>query len=323
MNRKARLGFLLVAAAATAWLAWMPLPGEQSSIDRRPTTSTGNPAPERSRFAALPSREGVGEARGDPFGVLAWAPAPKQPVPQPAAAQEPPPLPYKYAGTVEQEGVAQHLLVKDERVYAVVQGGTLDGGYRIESVSESEIVLTYLPLNVNQSVPVRSAVGLRETAALKGTAPGAPARDAGGITSSVTPAQSGAAQLRWEGPKEVRAGASFEVALRVTSGEPLLGSPMQLRYDSAMLESVAVRPGRFFAAGRNFSYRAGPDGTIFVGVSGGGAAAADAELLVLTFKPIRADATAELRIAALDLQGASGRALAFHAPEAYRTVVLR
>lgn len=323
MNSKARLGFLLAAAAATAWLAWTPVPEEPSSAGGGPTAAAGKPAPDPSRYAALPSREGIGEVRGDPFGVHNWAPAPKPPAPQPVAAQEPPPLPYKYAGTVEQEGVAQHLLVKDERVYAAVQGGTLDGGYRIESVSGSEILLTYLPLNVNQSVPVRSAAGTRDTAATRSTLPAAPARATGGTSASAVPAQSAAAQLRWEGPREVRAGTSFEVALRVTSGEPLLGSPMQLRYDTAMLESVAVRPGRFFAAGRNFSYRAGPDGSIFVGVSGGGAAAADAELLVLTFKPIRADATAELRIASLNLQGASGRALAFHAPEAYRTVVLR
>lgn len=339
MKRKIRLAVLLTAFAAAAWLAWAPIPGERANPEPGAAIFAGKPAPDRARFAELPVRAGLGEATGNPFGASFLAPTPKPSAPQAAAVPEPPPLPYKYAGTIEQEGVAQHLLVKDERVYPVVQGGALDGGYRIESASASEIVLMYLPLNVRQSIPMPSGIRHGDgaerrpgspvaaagspTVGSAGSTPSAPARDAGGSSASVNPARGAAARLRWDGPSEVRAGASFEVALRVTSGEALVGSPMQLRYDSAMLEPVAVRPGRFFSAGRNFSYRAGADGSIFVGVSGAGGPAADAELLVLTFKPIRADATAELRIASLDLQGPSGRALAFDAPQAYRTVVLR
>ena len=137
MKRKIRLVVLSAAVAATAWLAWSPIPGEQAAHDPGTAIVAGKSVPERARFAELPVRAGLGEATGNPFGASFLAPAPKPSAPLPAAEPEPPPLPYKYAGMVEQEGVAQHLLVKDERVYPVVQGGTLDGGYRIESASAS------------------------------------------------------------------------------------------------------------------------------------------------------------------------------------------
>src|SRR5258706_8082688 len=78
-----------------------------------------------------------------------------------------------------------------------------------------------------------------------------------GVPVSDGPAKTGPAQLRWEGPASARAGASFNVSLRVTSGEQIRAAPMQLRFDPAVLESVSVRPGRYFSAEKtgSFGYR--------------------------------------------------------------------
>jgi len=93
------------------------------------------------------------------------------------------------------------------------------------------------------------------------------------------------AQLRWEGPARVSAGKSFSVALRVSSGQQVRASPMQLSFKPELLEALGVRAGKFFGEG-SFSYRINPDGSIFVGASTSGAApGADAELLVVTFRP--------------------------------------
>jgi hypothetical protein len=49
--------------------------------------------------------------------------------------------------------------------------------------------------------------------------------------------------------------------------------------------------------------------------------AADAEFLVLTFKPIKLASVAELSISYLSLQGSAGRTIAFDALVAFRTAI--
>ena len=98
---------------------------------------------------------------------------------------------------------------------------------------------------------------------------------------------------------------------------------MQLRFDPAFLEFVAAKPGKFFSAGNpSFSYRADPDGSIFVGASGQTAvSASDAELLVLTFRPLKSASAAELSVASLNLQGPAGQPIAFGKLTAFRTSI--
>jgi hypothetical protein len=109
------------------------------------------------------------------------------------------------------------------------------------------------------------------------------------------------------------------VALRVSSDQPLRATPMQLRYEPELLEAIGVRAGKFFG-GSNFSYRVNPDGSIFVGATGQGMTpGADAELVVVTFKPIKAGTTAEVTLSSVALQGAAGRALAHNQVAAFRT----
>jgi hypothetical protein len=129
------------------------------------------------------------------------------------------------------------------------------------------------------------------------------------------------AQLRWDGPESVRAGASFTVALRVSSSEPLRATPMLLRYEPSLLEALGVRAGKFFGEG-GFSYRLNADGSIFVGATGQGAApGADAELVVFTFKPIKSGTTAEVSLSSVALQGSAGRALAHNQVSVFRTAI--
>jgi len=129
--------------------------------------------------------------------------------------------------------------------------------------------------------------------------------------------------LLGEGPQRVKLGSRFDVALKVTSGQPVHASPMQLRFDPAYLEFVAAKPGKFFGGGnRNFSYRASPDGSIFVGASSQNPApAADAELLILTFRSVKAAPAAELSVSSLNLQGPAGRPIAFDPLVVFKTAI--
>jgi len=117
----------------------------------------------------------------------------------------------------------------------------------------------------------------------------------------------------------IAAGNDFEVALKITSDKLVRGSPLQLSYDAKVLEPVAVRAGEFFAEG-SFTYRVNPSGSITVGAFGKGDVPDDAEFVVVTFKPIRAGATAELKLSSLVLQGAAG-ALVHEPLAAFRTSI--
>ncbi len=228
-------------------------------------------------------------------------------------------MPYRYAGKLVQGGQQSVLLAKGDMLFPVNEGETLDGTYRVESIGETQVTLTYLPLAreeriaVDSSLPVAASATRLDPAAAAG----------GGQAASATAAPARPAQLLWEGPQQVRLGTRFEVVLRVTSGQPLQASPVQLRFDPAYLEFVAAKPGKFLGSmGRDFTYRANPDGSIFVGASiQDPAPAAGAELLVLSFRTVKTAAATELSVASLNLRGAGGQPVAFSQPAAYKIAI--
>jgi hypothetical protein len=252
---------------------------------------------------ALPERAPLGEPRAELFGTRSWQPlAPKVAAARSAPAV--PPMPYRFAGKLLQEGRLQILLARDDVVIPVREGDTLDGAYRVESIGEAQITLLYLPLKHKESIPVSSSLPLAAAApATQNTAP--------------------AAQLLWQGPQSVKAGTPFSVALRVTSKQPVYASPMQFQYDPKLLETVTVKPGKFFSQNeRDFSYRVNPAGSIFIGASKRSHTLADdAEFVVLTFKPLKPAPVAELSVSSLNLQGSAGRAIAFDPLGAFKTAI--
>ena len=253
----------------------------------------------------IPDRQGLERARGELFG----APAAPKAVASHTVAATPvaPPLPYRFAGKVLKGGEEEVLVTKGDIVFAIKVGDTLDGAYRVESIGADRIELIYLPLGTRERITVSSAL----------EAVPAPLEQ----KNSPPIADNRPAQLRWEGPDKVAAGTAFSVALRVNTKEALRAAPMQLRFQPGVLEPVQVRPGKFFGEG-NFTYRVNPDGMIFVGATSSAAApGSDAELVVVTFKPLKRGATAELSMNALSLQGAAGRAIAHEQVVAFRTSI--
>ncbi|HEU4644695.1 MAG TPA: cohesin domain-containing protein [Burkholderiales bacterium] len=318
MNRNRLLGWLVIAGAAAAAVSFAPTSNppepEAAKVPSRQSDEPSAP----SRLAALPERETIGKRRGEAFAARSWTPPPSRaPAAAPVAAPVPlpPPMPYRVAGQVVRDDGAHVVLAKGDAVLAVREGDTLEGGYRVESIAEDRVTLRYLPLGVRHELAVASTLGLDTRPAR--TALAAPEPGTAPVALAGRPAQ-----LRWEGPKEVRAGATFDVALKVTSAHPVRASPLQLGFDAKLLEPVDVRAGGFFADGM-FSYRVNRAGSIFVGASGKGAVATDAEIVVVTFRPIRPGATAELTVSSLLLQGTAGRAIVHDRPAAFRTTIVQ
>ena len=316
MGRKNKvLGWALAAAAAGGVWFFADKPAPRVS-DPQPVAAASRNEPRSGEGTlSLPSRDGLSGPRGELFGSNAppVRAAPKHKAPVEAAAPPPPvapPMPYRVAGQVVHDGPPRVVLARDDRVFFVREGDMLEGGYRVESIKSDAVTLVYMPLDERQTLAVASALQVPVVP---------PTASAGRGVKQVTAGGGRPAQLRWEGPANVTAGNDFEVALKITSDKLVRGSPLQLSYDAKVLEPVAVRAGEFFAEG-SFTYRVNPSGSITVGAFGKGDVPDDAEFVVVTFKPIRAGATTELKLSSLVLQGAAG-ALVHEPLAAFRTSV--
>jgi len=260
-------------------------------------------------------RDSLGDIKVDLFASQSWQPPPPKVVIAPPPPPSPPLMPYRFAGRLVQDGKVQFFVSKGDTPIAVKLGDTLDG-YVVESISASSIALVYPSLGHRESIAVPPGIP-GENPALPATAsvPAAPA-------APPVP-QASVARVHWQGPAQVKLGSNFSVALRVDVDQPISGSPMRVRFDPSILESIAVRPGKRYGveAGRGFNYRINPDGVIVVGATTQSLASRDPELLVLTFKPKKNSTQAEVSLTSLNLQGSGGRALAHDVLASFRTTV--
>ena len=350
MRRPPRIAVLIaLLAGAAVWVA-IDLRGPAAPTSAKAPASGASGDPERTAARAsepkqpgIPTRLALGKFGADPFSAQSWLPRRKPVVVVPEApVAVAPPLPYRFAGQFHRESGVEVYVARGEEVFAVKEGDTLDGQYKVDSVSATEVGFVHIPSGTRQTLEF-SALKERELTAQGGTpqartplsAPAfrppspvaklIPAPAPGASADNGIPSKTAPAQLRWEGPASARAGASFNVSLRVTSGEQIRAAPMQLRFDPAVLESVSVRPGRYFSAEKtgSFGYRVNSEGWIFVGVSNQTpASASDAEMLVLTFKSIKAAPAAEISVASLNLQGAAGRTIAYGSLTPFKTTII-
>jgi len=302
MARKILVGCLVAAAAAAVAAAWLPQAPAPAPV------AQPAPAPQvraEERAFALPQRETLAKASGPLFSV---PPLPSKTQAPPAVVQPAaPPMPYRVAGQLVESGALHIVLARGDAILTVREGDTLGDGWRVEAIRSDRVTLVYTPLDVRQDLAIATTL---------------PTGMAPPPTAATAEAPARAARLRWDGPPRVAAGATFDVALKLTSAEAVKAAPLQLTYDPEVLEPVDVRAGGFFSDGL-FSYRVYPGGSILIGASGKGAVPSDAEYLVVRFKPLRTSATAELKVAALALQSPAGRAIAHEAPASFRTVVGR
>jgi hypothetical protein len=104
-------------------------------------------------------------SEGRAFARLSWLPPPPPPAPPPPAAPPPaqaptaPPLPYTFVGMVEQGvGKPQAFLSRGDALIIVAAGDVIDSNtYRVESLSSSQVVLIYLPLDTRQVIDIAGA----------------------------------------------------------------------------------------------------------------------------------------------------------------------
>src|SRR3989441_3710806 len=197
--RMRKMGLLAVLAGTLGFVVL-----DSGKVERSPrTASTGSSSQAAggggSVPLALPERSRLGELRSQLFSSRSWQPpAPRiSTAPHVPPAPTAPPMPYRYAGKLVQGGRQLVLLAKGDMVFPIKEGETLDGGYRVESIGETQVTLTYLPLAHEERIAVDSSLPVSASATRLD-----PAAAAGGgqavfatATPAKLPAQSRPAQL--------------------------------------------------------------------------------------------------------------------------------
>ena len=125
-----------------------------------PDSPAGHPAdtPEQ-RLAALRKPMSL-ESRNNPFAASSWLPPPPpvvQAAPEPPPPPTAPPMPYLYLGKLDDSTLKPRVfLSRGDQLLIVSQGEVVEGQYRVESISDGDVVLIYLPLNQRQVISMQS-----------------------------------------------------------------------------------------------------------------------------------------------------------------------
>jgi len=97
-------------------------------------------------------------AASNVFRAMSWYVPPPPPAPPPPPKPVPPPppsappLPFSFLGRYEEGQTLIILLVRGERIYTVSEGEVIDNTYRVERLAGGQLEVTYLPLNIRQTI---------------------------------------------------------------------------------------------------------------------------------------------------------------------------
>ena len=101
----------------------------------------------------------------DPFATRSFtarrppaepAPAPQAPAPRPVAEPtlESPPLPFRYVGRMVDEEQTYLFLARGNEVFTAQAGQTFGAQWRIDEITASAVVFTYLPHKTKRSLSI-------------------------------------------------------------------------------------------------------------------------------------------------------------------------
>ena len=118
-----------------------------------PRAETRVPAAADIDIAKLEARADEG-AKADAFAPRNFSPivpaAEAQPQ-APAKPAGPPPLPFKYVGRMS-DGEKLEIFLEQGQEFIAVEPGQRVGDYRVDKVTDEQIVFTYLPLKTKQTL---------------------------------------------------------------------------------------------------------------------------------------------------------------------------
>ena len=90
----------------------------------------------------------------DPFAPRSFAPPPPKMADAPPARPTAPPLPFTYLGKVIDGGKTVVFVARADENYAIEQGQTVAGAYRVDKITEAAVSFTYLPMKTKQTLTI-------------------------------------------------------------------------------------------------------------------------------------------------------------------------
>lgn len=154
MNSRVRwlLLVLIVVLLAAFWPREPDGEPEVVTVAERPSRQSVTDASESTRTQAAIREPGasLGAMTADLFPAQTWRPPPPKPKPVVQPPPAPPSLPFRYLGRwVEGKDVVV-FLSHGEWVLLTRKGDTLAGTWRVDDITQEQMKLTYLPLNMQQ-----------------------------------------------------------------------------------------------------------------------------------------------------------------------------
>jgi hypothetical protein len=125
------------------------------SQDVPAAAATGSLVPDwRDARSELPAHNARGLFQGhEPSVPTERRPRPVRPAdPIPPGPSGPLPPPLTYVGKVARDGEGFAVLAREERVYVVRVGDAVGNGYRVESISEKEVVIRNADFDMTQTL---------------------------------------------------------------------------------------------------------------------------------------------------------------------------
>jgi hypothetical protein len=159
-NRWMVLGSLLVlSVGASLWLDTGDSDGASVAAVAQPGKGPGARQSGSTEALALEAlrRQPSAEKPEDAFAAKSWYVPPPPPKRGPPPAPTAPPLPFAYLGRMVEDGRTTVFLTRQDRNYAAKVGDTLDGSYRVDGIDAGSVTLTYLPLNMQQTLAIGSS----------------------------------------------------------------------------------------------------------------------------------------------------------------------
>jgi hypothetical protein len=105
-----------------------------------------------------------------PPPISSAAPASLAPPPPPS----PPQIPYTYIGKLVDGHDVVLFLLKNDHEYTVRVNDVLDDAYRVDKITDKEVVLTYIPMNAQQTLQFSSGMSANPSADAGGAYPQTP-----------------------------------------------------------------------------------------------------------------------------------------------------
>jgi hypothetical protein len=157
---------------ATAAVQTLPVSEEEQLLAQpagRNVSSTQGTMSTHSASALLvrlKHRVAANSDSGALFQKQSWYVPPPPPAPLPTAqlvntpppAPTAPPMPFGVMGSYARPGDAKvYFLTRGDRVFDVRVGDTIDGTYTVDAETRGLLVMTYMPLNIQQSIALEDS----------------------------------------------------------------------------------------------------------------------------------------------------------------------